>query len=165
MLNTPSQAAQWLKQQVSGTLRSDSRAVQAGDAFIAWPGAAVDGRSFVASALQSGASACLVEAEGVDGFAFASERVQRFAGLKVATGPIAAEYFGHPSNALAVLAVTGTNGKTSTAWWLAQALSEGRPVLGWLLLAVAKGPPSVVGAGAPTPRASSGDALTVMWSA
>ncbi len=123
MLSTTTQAARWLKDHVTGTLRTDSRAVQPGDAFIAWPGAAVDGRSFVNAALQAGAAVCLVEAQGADAFALPGERVERFAGLKAATGPIAAEYFGHPSNEVAVLAVTGTNGKTSTAWWLAQALS------------------------------------------
>ena len=123
MLHSITQAAQWLQAQVTGTLRSDSRAVQPGDAFIAWPGAAVDGRSFVNAALQAGASACLVEAAGADTFALPSAQVQSYAGLKAATGPIAAAYHGHPSHALAVLAVTGTNGKTSTAWWLAQALS------------------------------------------
>ena len=123
MLHTTTQAALWLKEHVTGSLRTDSRMVQAGDAFIAWPGAAVDGRSFVAAALQAGAAVCLVEAEGAEAFDLADGRVERFAGLKAATGAIAADYFGHPSKELAVLAVTGTNGKTSTAWWLAQALS------------------------------------------
>jgi len=123
MLDTSALAAQWLKQRVTGTLCTDSRAVQAGDGFIAWPGAAVDGRSFVKAALQSGAAACLVEADGADAFDLPAEKVERMAGLKAATGPLAAEYFAHPSQEVAVLAVTGTNGKTSTAWWLAQALS------------------------------------------
>ena len=123
MLHSSAQAALWLKAHVTGTLRSDSRAVQPGDGFIAWPGAAVDGRSFVASALQAGASACLVEAAGAEAFGLPVGSVESYAGLKAATGPIAAEFFGHPSRELAVLAVTGTNGKTSTAWWLAQALS------------------------------------------
>jgi UDP-N-acetylmuramoyl-L-alanyl-D-glutamate--2,6-diaminopimelate ligase len=123
MLHSTTQAAQWLKAHVTGTLRTDSRAVQPGDAFIAWPGAAVDGRTFVNAALQAGAAVCLVEAEGLESFDFPAERVQSFSGLKAATGPIAAEYFANPSEEVAVLAVTGTNGKTSTAWWLAQALS------------------------------------------
>jgi UDP-N-acetylmuramoyl-L-alanyl-D-glutamate--2,6-diaminopimelate ligase len=123
MLHSSTQAAQWLQQHVTGTLRTDSRAVQPGDGFIAWPGAAVDGRSFVPSALASGACACLVESAGADAFALPAAGVEQFAGLKAATGPIAAEYYGHPSREVAVLAVTGTNGKTSTAWWLAQALS------------------------------------------
>ncbi len=123
MLTSTTQAAQWLKDHVTGTLRTDSRAVQAGDGFIAWPGAALDGRSFVPAALQSGASACLVEAQGAEAFALEGAAVESLHGLKAATGAIAAAYFDHPSHELAVLAVTGTNGKTSTAWWLAQALS------------------------------------------
>ena len=123
MLHSITQAAQWLQQHVTGTLRTDSRAVQPGDAFIAWPGAAVDGRSFVPAALQAGAAVCLVEADGAGAFDLPEGKVEQFAGLKAATGPIAAEYFAHPSDEVAVLAVTGTNGKTSTAWWLAQALS------------------------------------------
>jgi UDP-N-acetylmuramoyl-L-alanyl-D-glutamate--2,6-diaminopimelate ligase len=123
MLSSTTQAAQWLKAHVTGTLRTDSRVVRQGDAFIAWPGAAVDGRSFVTAALQAGASVCLVEASGIEGFDLPTDRVECFSGLKAATGPIAADYFAHPSQEVAVLAVTGTNGKTSTAWWLAQALS------------------------------------------
>ena len=44
------------------------------------------------------------------------------AGLKARTGEIADAFFGHPSEVLQVVATTGTNGKTSTAWWTAQAL-------------------------------------------
>ena len=64
-LHTPAQAAQWLRQRVTGTLQSDSRKLAAGDGFIAWPGAAVDGRQFVVAALQKGAIACLVERDGL----------------------------------------------------------------------------------------------------
>ncbi len=116
-------AVAWLRARVPGTLRTDSRQVQAGDAFIAWPGAATDGRVHVASALARGAAACLVEGEGVQAFDLAGDaRIAALHGLKAATGMIAAEWFGHPSARLQVLAVTGTNGKTSSAWWLAEAL-------------------------------------------
>jgi UDP-N-acetylmuramoyl-L-alanyl-D-glutamate--2,6-diaminopimelate ligase len=123
LLHTPAQAAQWLRQRVTGTLRSDSRQLAPGDGFIAWPGAAVDARQFVAGVLQRGAAACLVESDGLAPFGLTDERVGSYAGLKSDTGAIAAEFFAHPSRQLAVVAVTGTNGKTSTAWWLAQALS------------------------------------------
>jgi len=122
-LHTPSQAAQWLRQRVTGTLRPDSRKLQTGDGFIAWPGAAVDARQFVSGALQQGAAACLVEREGVAAFHLDGEQIACYQGLKTDTGAIAAEFFGTPSAALKVVAVTGTNGKTSSAWWLAQALS------------------------------------------
>ncbi|MGC1175262.1 UDP-N-acetylmuramoyl-L-alanyl-D-glutamate--2,6-diaminopimelate ligase [Polaromonas sp.] len=123
-LQTPEQAARWLQQHVSGTLRTDSRKVVAGDGFIAWPGAATDARKYVTGVLAAGAQACLVEQEGADVYGFSDQRVAAYSGLKMATAPIAAAYFEYPSRKLDVLAVTGTNGKTSTAWWLAQALGK-----------------------------------------
>ncbi|MET0520181.1 MAG: Mur ligase family protein, partial [Burkholderiaceae bacterium] len=122
-LKSPEAAARWLQEWSSGALRTDSRAVAAGDAFIAWPGYARDGREFVAAALAAGASTCLVEDEGVEAYGFTDARVAALPGLKARTGLIAAAYYGEPSKQLAVVAVTGTNGKTSTAWWTAQALS------------------------------------------
>lgn len=122
-LKSANAAARWLQEWVRGTLRTDSRQVQPGDAFIAWPGYANDGRRFVPAALAAGAATCLVEREGVDAFGFDDARVATLPGLKAATGGIAHAFFGRPSEALATVAVTGTNGKTSSAWWVAQALT------------------------------------------
>ena len=122
LLRTPEQAAQWLRARVTGVLGSDSRSLRAGDGFVATPGALVDGRQFVTQALAQGVSACLVEAQGLEAFTLDDPRVAAYAGLKADAGVIADAFFDHPSHTLAVLAVTGTNGKTSTAWWLAQAL-------------------------------------------
>jgi UDP-N-acetylmuramyl-tripeptide synthetase len=121
---TPEAAALWLRERVTGELRTDSRLVQAGDGFVAWPGAATDARQHVATALALGATACLVEQTGVAPYGFDDERVASYSQLKAASGPIAAEYFSQPSAELTVVAVTGTNGKTSVSWWLAQALSN-----------------------------------------
>jgi UDP-N-acetylmuramyl-tripeptide synthetase len=135
-LHTPLEAARWLRQRVTGQLRTDSRLVQPGDAFIAWPGAATDGRLYLPSALNQGAHACVLAQEGSEPWQALSEQDQAahkleclacMADLKAQTGPIAAAYYEHPSEELGVLAVTGTNGKTSSTWWLAQALSS--PVL------------------------------------
>lgn len=122
--DTPLAAANWLRSRVTGTLQTDSRQVQPGDGFIAWPGAAVDARQHVANALARGAAACLVERAGAERYGFSGEQVAAYAQLKLASGPIAAAFFAEPTQQLQVLAVTGTNGKTSTAWWLAQALSN-----------------------------------------
>jgi UDP-N-acetylmuramyl-tripeptide synthetase len=124
-LDSVSDALGWFAQRGVRALTTDSRRVAAGDAFIAWPGHAVDGRQFVPQALAAGASACLVEAEG----AAALETVQGDAiaalhGLKASTGMLASGFMGSPSERLNVIAVTGTNGKTSTAWWVAQALGS-----------------------------------------
>ena len=123
-LHTPEQAARWLHERVNGTLSADSRKVSKGDGFIAWPGAATDGRNYVNAALAAGAAACLVEHVGAQSYGFNNDRVATYEGLKSATGPMAAAYFGVPSTQLQVTAITGTNGKTSTAWWLAQALGR-----------------------------------------
>ena len=122
-INSPEQASQWLRGHVQGTLHTDSRKVRLGDGFIAWPGAATDGRRFVQGALEAGATACLVEEAGVQAFGFSDPRIASYPTLKAATGLIAADYYGQPSQALDVIAITGTNGKTSTAWWVAQALN------------------------------------------
>ena len=124
-LHSPHDAAQWLRTQVRGGLHTDSRRVGAGDGFIAWPGGVTDGRHYVASALTQGATACLVEQSGVDAFAWGEHpSIATYAGLKAASGSIAAAYYEQPSQALAVVAITGTNGKTSMAWWLAHALQN-----------------------------------------
>ncbi|MET1113613.1 MAG: UDP-N-acetylmuramoyl-L-alanyl-D-glutamate--2,6-diaminopimelate ligase [Comamonas sp.] len=123
-LTSAQEAVQWLRARTPGRLQTDSREVAAGDAFIAWPGAATDGRAHVAAALARGAAACLVEAQGAEAFAFSDARIAALPGLKAASGEIAALWYGRPSEQLQVLAVTGTNGKTTTAWWLAHALAR-----------------------------------------
>ncbi len=118
-------AGAWLAQRGVRSLAVDSRRVQPGDAFIAWPGHALDGRQYVRQALAAGAVACLVEADGVEAFDFGEGApVAALGGLKAITGEIADAFCDRPSERLQVVATTGTNGKTSTAWWTAQALSQ-----------------------------------------
>jgi len=116
-------AVQWLRAAGAHSLCTDSRRARVGDAFLAWPGARDDGRRHVADALTAGAACCLVDDEAADSFGFDDRRVAHIAGLKAAAGVIADVWYGHPSRALDVVAVTGTNGKTSVAWWTAQALA------------------------------------------
>ena len=129
-LNSVPEALAWLRAQGARQIQIDSRRVQAGDAFLAWPGAAQDGRVFVGQALAQGAVACLVDADagGPHAVTVAAEAnvvpVAAMPHLKAAAGPLAAAWHGHPSHDMAVVAVTGTNGKTSTAWCLAQALAR-----------------------------------------
>jgi UDP-N-acetylmuramyl-tripeptide synthetase len=127
--HTPEQAAHWLRTQVQGQLHTDSRRVQSGDGFIAWPGGVTDARRFVPDVLQQGARACLVESRELEQHAWSvhidaphAAHVASYDDLKAACGPIAAAYHEQPSARIQVLAITGTNGKTSTAWWLSHAL-------------------------------------------
>lgn len=125
-LTSLSEALAWLHEhaQPGAHLSVDSRRIQAGDVFIAWPGAAHDGRRFMPAALAQGASVCLMEEVGSEAFAGTDERVATLPGLKAKLGLLASEWYGHPSQAMDVIAVTGTNGKTSTTWWLSQALGS-----------------------------------------
>ncbi len=145
-------ALSWLHGRGVRGLCADSRHLQPGDAFIAWPGHAHDARTHVDDALAAGAPACIVEADGVERFAFEGRaQIAAMIDLKSACGELAAAFLGQPSDALQVLAVTGTNGKTSTAWWLAQALTSlGRRcgVIGTLGVG---SPPDLVPTGLTTP--------------
>lgn len=129
-LRNPLQAAQWLRQHVTGELRTDSRRVQPGDGFIAWPGAATDGRKYMARAFEQGASVCLMQSEGSEPWQDLepADRVAALPQLKARTGLVADAYYEQPTKTLRVMAVTGTNGKTSTACWLAQVLAN--PLIG-----------------------------------
>ena len=122
----------WLQAQGVRALTVDSRAVareaaRAPVAFVAWPGAATDGRAYVPQALQAGARAALVEAEGLDRWLPQWSALEgpwvAVQGLKTLLADLAHAFYGQPSQQLSVVAVTGTNGKTSTSWWTAQALS------------------------------------------
>ncbi|HPP83003.1 MAG TPA: UDP-N-acetylmuramoyl-L-alanyl-D-glutamate--2,6-diaminopimelate ligase, partial [Rubrivivax sp.] len=117
-------AEAWLRARGAGALRTDSREVRPGEAFVAWPGWASDGRRYVHDALAAGAVACLVEDEGVEAFGFDDARVASVAGLKAACGPLADAWFDRPSAHLDIVAATGTNGKTSTSCWTAEALAR-----------------------------------------
>ena len=101
-------------------LTLDTRTLAPGDVFVALPGAEHDGRDFIESALAAGAAAVLMES----GRALHQDdaRVISIAGLKGELGALANRLYGSPSDDLNVVAVTGTNGKTSVVDLTAQLL-------------------------------------------
>jgi UDP-N-acetylmuramoyl-L-alanyl-D-glutamate--2,6-diaminopimelate ligase len=139
ILEQPEAVVRWLRAQGTQALQCDSRRLRPGDAFIAWPGAAQDGRRYAAAALAAGAVACLVEREGCESWGFDDPRIVAVPGLKAVCGDIASLFHGEPSRQLSVVALTGTNGKTSTGWWTAQwlaALGEPAALAGTLGMGV-----------------------------
>ncbi|MCA0240867.1 MAG: UDP-N-acetylmuramoyl-L-alanyl-D-glutamate--2,6-diaminopimelate ligase [Proteobacteria bacterium] len=124
--HTAAEAARFLRARGCAGLGTDSRRLQPRDGFLAWPGRRHDARGQVGAALAGGAAACLVEAEGVAAFGFddSDTRIAALPALKVHAGEVAAVFHDDPSARLQVVAATGTNGKTSTAWWTAQALTR-----------------------------------------
>jgi len=110
----------------------DSRAVTPGALFLACRGRTHHGMRFAAEALRCGARAVLYEPDGMDADSLPEPSPGIFIGglahLSEHAGAIAARFFGAPSAALTVAGITGTNGKTTCAWLLAQALeASGRP--------------------------------------
>ena len=107
-----------------GELVSDSRKAMPGTVFAAYPGETRDGRDFIAQAVAQRVDGVLWEADHHQwdpALAIANAGV---VGLKTRIGEIAAHVYGEPSRALHMVGVTGTNGKTSVAHWVAQALSQ-----------------------------------------
>lgn len=96
-------------------LAYDSRTVTPGDAFFALPGADVDGHDFLKPALELGAEAVFVERLPED-VAPGRASVVVVRDARRALAPVSACFFGEPSRELALVGVTGTNGKTSTTY-------------------------------------------------
>ena len=96
-------------------LTADSRAVQPGNLFAALPGATVDGRDFVQSAIDKGAAAVLIPDNTEISSDFA---VVTSPNARAALAHMAAAFFGRQPETIA--AVTGTNGKTSVAHFTRQ---------------------------------------------
>ncbi|HLZ29781.1 MAG TPA: UDP-N-acetylmuramoyl-L-alanyl-D-glutamate--2,6-diaminopimelate ligase [Chloroflexota bacterium] len=113
-----------------GGVTQDTRRLQPGDLFVAIPGLQRDGLEFVAQAIAGGAAAIAAEHFPAD----------RPAGLPLILVPharralaeLSAAFFGHPSKTLAVVGVTGTDGKTSTTHLLSAILEARGLRTGWL---------------------------------
>lgn len=110
---------------VSG-LTDDSRKVAPGDLFLAAPGAELDGRAFIVDAIARHAGAVLAEppanVQGIE------VPVIEVADLGQRKGEIASRFYGEPSESLLIVAITGTNGKTSCSQFVADALGKsGKP--------------------------------------
>ena len=92
----------------------DSRTTKPGDLFVAMPGFAVDGHAFIGKAAAAGAAAVLCERvpAGTDIPYVQVEHARR------ALAVLSANWFGHPAEAMTMIGVTGTNGKTTTTYLL-----------------------------------------------
>ena len=112
-------------QRVTG-VQHDSRRVRPGDLFVAISGEFNDGSSFVADALANGAVAVAAETR-------LQEEVSQLTvdNARLALSQAAELVYGRPSSELRTVGITGTNGKTTTAYLVKQAIEEdaGRPAL------------------------------------
>ena len=107
----------------------DSRDVQPGDLFGAFPGLKVHGATFAAQAVAAGASAILTDAAGAELVSTTSPHTPVVIAddARVAMGEAAALIYGDPSTHLVFVGVTGTNGKTTTSYFIDNALAQVHP--------------------------------------
>lgn len=130
----------------------DSRRIKSGDLFCAVAGELTDGRDYIEVAVARGAAAVLGEAPLPE---MSNPMVPMIAveGLSSRLSEIAGRFYGHPSEALSVFAVTGTNGKTSFTQFLAQALSSANVKCGMIGTMGSGVPGALIEPGLTTPAA------------
>jgi len=119
-------------------ITSDSRMVNTGDLFIAYKNS--DIMAYVQSAIDAGASAVVIESEQLLDIPVYSVPVIALPQLRAQAGLIAANFFGHPSHDMNVIGITGTNGKTTVSYLIAQALDIRSPGKSGLLGTLGYGP-------------------------
>jgi UDP-N-acetylmuramoyl-L-alanyl-D-glutamate--2,6-diaminopimelate ligase len=108
-------------------LHADTRTIAAGDVFLAYAVDGADNRPFIANAIERGAAAVLVQSDGFTGDIDAAT-MYAVPRLNELAGTIASAWYGDPSDAMRVIGVTGTNGKTSCTNWISAALTAlGQP--------------------------------------
>lgn len=126
-MNLASLLQPWIQENIKDCevhdLKNDSRLVHQGDLFIAYPGAVTDGRHFMEQAVAHGAAAILYEPAQwiVDDIVSNQVPCIPLPHLQEHLAQLAQRFYQNPSHALTVTGVTGTNGKTTIAYQLAQA--------------------------------------------
>ena len=95
---------------------TDSRQVEPGNLFVAIAGYAADGHDFIAEAIQRGARAIVFEKENYAEVLPDGVSAVRVADSRRAAAEIAAQFWDYPSDDLVLVGITGTNGKTTTAF-------------------------------------------------
>jgi len=98
----------------------DSRDVKPGFLFVAMDGLHTDGHRFIPDAVARGAAA-VVHAQPLSETP-AGVTCIRLDNPRAALSPLAAAFYGHPSRSIRVIGVTGTDGKSSTVWFITQLL-------------------------------------------
>ncbi|WP_446221639.1 UDP-N-acetylmuramoyl-L-alanyl-D-glutamate--2,6-diaminopimelate ligase [Nocardia sp. IBHARD005] len=93
-----------------------SNAVRTGDLFAALPGANSHGARFAADAIANGAVAVFTDAAGAELIGDVAVPVLVREQPRAVLGELSAEIYGHPSDRLRIVGITGTSGKTTTAY-------------------------------------------------
>lgn len=102
------------------SITTDSRKVQPGSLFLAYPGEVSDGRKYIPDAIKNGAAVVIWDSESFEWNPDWQLENIGIENLRLQLGNIASQFYQNPSEKLWVIGVTGTNGKTSITQWLSQ---------------------------------------------
>ena len=102
-------------------IKTNSNEVKRGDIFVAIKGNNYDGHDYISQAVRSGACAIITDSES---YKLIHPHQIKVENSRIAISSIAANFYNNPSKRLKVIGITGTNGKTSTAWLIASILKE-----------------------------------------
>lgn len=103
------------------SIEIDSRKIKPGALFLACKGATSDGRQYIQQAIAKGAAAVIYEQENALEMKHAPVICIPLAQLNAKIAKIASIFYNNPSKKMRMTGITGTNGKTTIAWQLAQA--------------------------------------------
>ena len=104
-------------------LTLDSTQISKNTVFIAYPGKKFDGRDFIEQAINNGAKGVVFESENFKKNINLSIPSIAINGLKSKLSSIADKFYAYPSKKVSITGITGTNGKTTSAYWLTQCLN------------------------------------------
>ncbi len=99
----------------------DSRSVRPGSLFFALRGAAVDGHSYIARAIEAGAAGLVIEDDTGIAAAIPYVKVQD---ARLAMSLMAAAFYGDPTSRVPMIGITGTNGKTTTTYLIESIMAK-----------------------------------------
>jgi UDP-N-acetylmuramoyl-L-alanyl-D-glutamate--2,6-diaminopimelate ligase len=111
------------RQRTVTSIEIDSHAVRPGSLFVAMRGSQTDGHRYIPDAIASGARAVVVEA-GYPTADHAGATLVQVHDTRRALSALAAAFYGDPSQALDVIGITGTNGKTTVSRMVAAIVNE-----------------------------------------
>ncbi len=109
-------------------IQYDSRRIEKGDVFVALRGSAQDGHKFVTAAVERGAKVAVLEDDGAmpdSYFMHAGVAKIIVPDTRIALARMSASFYDNPSARLTLVGVTGTNGKTTTAYLIRSILESG----------------------------------------
>jgi len=105
-------------------LSLNSKQISKNTVFIAYPGNKHDGREFIQEAIENGAAGIIFESKNFKKNLNLSIPNISISDLKNKLAAISSQFYEYPSKKISIIGITGTNGKTTSAYWLSQCLNH-----------------------------------------